>query len=113
VSQPKPILNRHLKLSDLPKKIDEWGDFEETQSVRYFSATFDGYEYMSDKCLDLAKFFSEIYRGRPNALNCLSMSGVRLCLFAEFRNEAHNDYGDGTTNDFVKALLDEIKSRLQ
>jgi len=56
--------------------------------------------------------FPEIYRGRPNALNCLSMSGLLLCLFAEFRNEAHNDYGNGKTNEFVRALLAEIKSRL-
>jgi len=36
------------------------------------------------------------------------MSGLRVCLFAEFRNKAYNDYINGKTNEFVKALLMEM-----
>jgi len=56
--------------------MDEWGEFEQAGSVRRFAGPFDGYEFLDNTCLDVAKFFSDIYRGRPNALNL--PSNVRL-----------------------------------
>lgn len=119
----KKILNRDLRISDVPAQIGDWipsnlpeaiqADWGNKRHLCGFATTFDAYEFIGTECLTLGQSIAEIFGSQPLILKCLSMSGLRVCLFAEYRQEVHNkDYSDGKTSEFVRALALEIKSRL-
>lgn len=60
----KKILNRDLRLSDVPKQTDAWvpetlpktlqADWANKRHVCGFATTFDAYEFLGSECLSLS-----------------------------------------------------------
>lgn len=109
----RAVLNRHLRLSDVPADTDLWHPGGSEKSVLSLAASYDGYAFLGSDCIGLRNSVHEIYERMPHVLKLFNVSGLRLLLFAEYRSWRYlDDWAPAETSDFARELILELITRL-
>ncbi|WP_349254187.1 HD domain-containing protein [Paenibacillus sp. RC67] len=108
------ILNEDLRLWNIPSTRTN----ELWQKWRDFALTFDGYDYFkgdSDGLFKLHSSVAEFFKTNKSLPSELSLSELRVCLFATqriWRNSGEWDLGP-SDKDFIKKIINAIKDQVK
>lgn len=106
---PDLIANKDLRRDHLPEPGASWDE------VGRFALTYDGYaeSYGFGNAARLANDMAARFR-HGEALDSLSLSDLRTCLFFEQRRFRHaGSSPEGDQLDYVHALLETIRKRIE